>query len=250
MMLELFFEVVANLAENAQPHKQNAYLCGMKSMSKNFKAVLFDLDGTLINSLHDIADSMNRVLASKGYKTHDYDAYRYFIGNGLKNLVRKSLPDNEQSERNVTNLFEELLQEYEQNLLRKTRLYQGIPDLLDALTERNMRMGVLSNKADALTKAIAATLLSGWKFDAILGASEAFPRKPDPASALHLSQLLDCPPQSVLYVGDTSIDMKTAVAAGMYPVGVSWGFRTRDELLENGAKSLIEKPLDLLDLLA
>lgn len=222
----------------------------MTTPSAKYKAVLFDLDGTLINSLHDIADSMNRVLERKGYQTHDYDAYRYFIGRGLYNLVSRTLPESEKTERNIRNLYQELLQDYEANLLQKTILYRGIPELLDALVSQDIRLAILSNKADNFTKMIAAELLATWPFEVVLGAGENVPRKPDPAGALMVSDALGLKPAEFLYLGDTSTDMQTANAAGMYPVGVTWGFRSREELLENGAKSIIDKPMELMALLS
>lgn len=221
----------------------------MPTPSNPYKAVLFDLDGTLINSLHDIADSMNRVLEKKGYQTHDYDAYRYFIGRGLYNLVGRTLPEAEKTEQNIRNLYQELLRDYEVNLLQKTILYRGIPELLDALTSKNIRLTILSNKADHFTKKIAAELLKSWPFEVVLGSGDNVPRKPDPTGALMVCGALQLQPSDFLYIGDTSTDMLTANAAGMYPVGVTWGFRTRDELLENGAKTIIDKPLELLELL-
>ncbi|HET9570621.1 MAG TPA: HAD family hydrolase [Bacteroidales bacterium] len=221
----------------------------MFTNTKPYKAVLFDLDGTLINSLHDIADSMNRVLEKKGYQTHDYDAYRYFIGRGLYNLVSRTLPESEKNEQNIRNLYQELLRDYEVNLLHKTVLYRGIPDLLDALVSKNIKLTILSNKADDFTKKIAAELLKAWPFDVVLGSGENVPRKPDPAGALMISEALQIQPSEFLYVGDTSTDMKTAIAAEMYPVGVTWGFRTKEELLENGACTIIDQPLELMELL-
>jgi phosphoglycolate phosphatase len=228
-----------------QPN-QMTYLCRMEQQAFLFRSVLFDLDGTLINSLHDIADSMNRVLTAKGFRTHDYDAYRYFIGRGLRNLVVASIPEKNRCEQNIKNLFQELLQDYKKNLLHKTSLYKGIPELLDKLSERGIRMSILSNKPDALTHQIASELLKPWTFDIIMGSGETFPRKPDPAAALYISKTTSCPPESFLYLGDTSIDMQTALAAGMYPVGATWGFRTKEELLENGASALVDSPSELV----
>lgn len=222
----------------------------MPNPTNSYKAVLFDLDGTLINSLHDIADSMNRVLAKKGYQTHDYDAYRYFIGRGLYNLVGRTLPEAEKTEQNIRNLYQELLRDYEVNLLQKTILYRGIPELLDALVSKGIRLSILSNKSDNFTKTISAELLKAWPFEFVLGSSENVPRKPDPTGARMVCDALRLEPSDFLYMGDTSTDMQTAVAAGMYPVGVTWGFRTRDELLENGAKTIINTPIELLTLLA
>ncbi|MCX6308445.1 MAG: HAD hydrolase-like protein, partial [Bacteroidia bacterium] len=121
------------------------YLLQVFNKTKNaqmpsYKAVHLDLDGTLINSLHDIADSMNRVLEKKGYQTHDYDAYRYFVGRGLYNLVGRTLPESEKTEQNMRNLYQELLRDYEMNLLQSTILYRGISDLLDALVSKGIRL--------------------------------------------------------------------------------------------------------------
>jgi phosphoglycolate phosphatase len=221
----------------------------MNDKNHVFKAVLFDLDGTLINSLHDIADSMNRVLIKKGYETHDYDAYRYFIGRGLRNLVSNTLPNSERTEQNITNLFQELLQDYEYNLLNKTTLYKGVSELLNDLTDRKIRLSISSNKPDAFTKQIAEELLKPWHFEIVLGSGSSFPRKPDPSAALFICNEMGLQPKDFLYMGDTSIDMETASAAGMYGVGVAWGFRSKKELIEGGAKSIIDLPIQLLDLL-
>jgi len=127
-----------------------------------YQAVLFDLDGTLVNSLHDIADSMNRVLKSNGYQTHDYESYRLFVGKGLRNLVERVLPEGKKTEATISKLYQDLLNDYGANCLKKTQLYPDIPELLDQLTQRNTALTILSNKADTFTKKIAADLLSKW----------------------------------------------------------------------------------------
>jgi phosphoglycolate phosphatase len=214
-----------------------------------FKAVIFDLDGTLINSLQDIADSMNRALAEKGFPTHDYDSYRYFVGRGLRALVERALPEEQRIEENILELYADLLKDYGENCLNKTKLYHGIPELLDALKEKELKLAILSNKADALTKKITDELMSQWSFDVISGTKGEIPRKPDPAGAFLIMEAIGVLPEEVLYVGDTSVDMKTAIAAGMFPAGVTWGFRTKEELMENGAKAIVDKPKELLNLL-
>jgi phosphoglycolate phosphatase len=221
----------------------------MHSTKKNYKAVLFDLDGTLINSLHDIADSMNRVLAAKGYQTHGYDAYRYFIGRGLRNLVERTIPEGEKTEEKVARLYQDLLSDYGANCLEKTRLYHGIPELLDELSNKGLKLTILSNKADVFTKKIAAELMANWTLEVVLGSGGDVPRKPNPGGAQMICEMLGLHPSDFLYVGDTSVDMETAVAAGMYPVGVTWGFRNRSELKEAGAKAIIDTPMQLLELL-
>jgi haloacid dehalogenase superfamily, subfamily IA, variant 1 with third motif having Dx(3-4)D or Dx(3-4)E len=221
----------------------------MTQSRKKYKAVIFDLDGTLINSLQDIGDSMNRVLAAQGFPTHDYDAYRYFVGRGLRTLVGRALPEGQRTEEVVDVVYTALMKDYAIRCLDKTRLYEGIPEMLDSLTAQDLKLAILSNKSHNFTLKITDELVSNWPFKVILGTNEETPRKPDPTGAFHIIRKLGITPEEVLYVGDTSTDMKTAVAAGFFPVGVTWGFRTKEELLENGALAIIDKPQDLLNLL-
>jgi len=215
-----------------------------------FRALIFDLDGTLANTLEDIADNMNHVLALKGFPTHDYDAYRYFVGNGLYNLVIRCLPENVRTDAIITDCHNRMIAEYNLNYINKTHLYDGIPELLDALSLKGVKLAALSNKADQLTQKICSELLKSWKFDAIIGAGDRFPRKPDPASALFICEQMGVAPAQVCYLGDSDVDMKTAIAAGFYAVGAAWGFRPKQELVENGAMQVIDYPTDLSQLIA
>ncbi len=219
-----------------------------KLAMKNYQAVIFDLDGTLVDSLTDIADSMNNILLRFGYPTYSYEAYKYFVGNGLKNLVYNCLPEGEKTEEKATHCLSAMMEEYGKHYADKTHLYNGISELLDFLVLNKMKLAVLSNKADEITKKICNRLLSQWHFDIILGATENFPRKPAPNAALYISKQLNINTEKFLYLGDTNIDMKTANASGMFSVGVTWGFRTRQELQEGGAKMIIDFPTDLLSL--
>lgn len=214
-----------------------------------FRAILFDLDGTLLDTLEDLANSMNVVLSIHGMKTFPVDDYRYFVGKGLGELIRSVLPDNKVSDERVEEFLVEMRKEYTERWAENTRPYPGIPDLLDKLQKMNLPMAVLSNKADDFTNIMVKTLLSKWQFQIIRGLKDDLPPKPDPASALWIAQQIKILPGDFIYVGDTGIDMQTANAAGMYAVGAVWGFRTAEELKENGAKTLIENPLQLLDLL-
>lgn len=214
----------------------------------NYRAVIFDLDGTLADTLEDISDTMNRTLAACGYPTHGYDAYRFYVGNGLKNLVTQSLPEAAQTDEIIRVCHDRMVADYTLNYINKTRLYDGIPELLDALSRQNVRLAILSNKADAITQKICDRLLGNWKFEAIVGASERFPRKPDPESALFITYLMGVMPENVCYLGDSDVDMRTALAAGFYPVGAGWGFRPKEELIESGARKVIDSPTDLLQL--
>lgn len=211
-----------------------------------YQAVLFDLDGTLADSIEDIADSMNRTLRHFGFPEHSCDAYKYFVGKGLRNLTEVTLPEDRRDEQTIEACFRFLMNDYRGNYLNKTRLYDGMADLLDALSARGMKLAVLSNKADEITSKVCEVLLSPWSFQLILGATDRFPRKPEPDAALFIAGELGVLPEHFLYLGDTGIDMKTANAAGMMPVGVTWGFRREDELRNNGAGIIINHPLDLL----
>jgi phosphoglycolate phosphatase len=214
-----------------------------------YRAVVLDFDGTLLDTLQDLAESVNSVLARSGFPGHRLEDYRRFVGDGVEELARRVLPEGHRDEATVAETLTAVRAEYRQRWPNHTRPYEGIPELLDALTARGVRMAIVTNKPDDSTRTMAARLLPRWKFDVIVGATADLPRKPDPRGALEAAGHLGLPPASVLYVGDSDIDMKTANAAGMYAVGALWGFRTADELIKNGAKVLIRKPLELLELL-
>ena len=214
-----------------------------------YKAVLFDLDGTLLDTLEDIADSMNYVLSSFNMPTHEINAYKYFVGNGMDQLVYKSFPENCRNEALLVQGYEAMRVEYDKRCYDKTAPYKGIPEMLDELTAKGMKLTVLSNKPDHFTKTMTARLLGKWQFHPVLGVRPPIPKKPDPAGAFEILNELEIEPQEFLYLGDTGVDMITAKKAGMYAVGVLWGFRDADELNSNGAKVLIKEPADLIKLL-
>ncbi|NLC67883.1 MAG: HAD family hydrolase [Clostridiaceae bacterium] len=212
----------------------------------NYKAVIFDLDGTLLDSIEDLADSMNTVLEEAGYPAHDIETYKYYVGNGMKNLVLQSLPESHKDSRSVEHFIQRMQEEYSRRWNKKTRPYDGIPELLDKLREKNIQVAVLSNKPDKFTKLIVKELLSSWHFSAVYGDREGIPKKPDPGGALEIAGMLGLQPKNILYLGDTGVDMQTANNAGMFAVGALWGFRKKEEILSNGAAALISNPLDLL----
>jgi len=212
----------------------------------NFKAVIFDLDGTLLDTIEDLTDSMNAVLSRLGVGQHDVKAYKLMVGDGVEVLCRRALPENLRDEQTVGRSVEAMREEYGKRWRAKTRPYDGIPDLLDGLSARSVRMAVLSNKLDDFTRKCVDQLLSRWRFDAMLGARPDVPKKPDPSGAFELAERLNVSPGEVLYVGDTGTDMRTAVSAGMYAVGALWGFRTAGELLREGARMVLRTPFDLL----
>jgi len=214
-----------------------------------FKAVIFDLDGTLLNSLEDIADSANSVLSNHDLPTHKADDYKIFVGSGISELMTRALPEKERDPDTVDDYVKEYREEYARNWNARTKPYAGIAAMLDELVSRKIKLAVLSNKLHAFTKQCVNELLPRWKFNIVMGLQNDIPPKPDPTSALQIAKQLNIDPPHILYVGDSDIDMKTAVAACMHPVGVLWGFRTKEELQKNGAKTLIERPQELLELM-
>ncbi|MES0446970.1 MAG: HAD family hydrolase [Desulfobacterales bacterium] len=214
-----------------------------------FKAVLFDLDGTLIDTIDDIGDAVNRVLLNKGFTEHTISTYRQFVGEGSKTLITRALPEEHRNKNLISACLKEFVEDYSRNIVVKTKPYDGIPEMLDVLKVQGLKLAVLSNKPDSLTKKCVSTILSKWDFDVVLGQRDSVPLKPDPHGALEVAEKLAIPPANFLYLGDTAVDMKTAVSAGMFPVGVLWGFRTLKELKENGARAIIDEPLKVIDIL-
>jgi len=188
---------------------------------------------------------MNSILKSAGFPSHDVEAYKYFIGNGIRNLVKKALPEEYRDEETVASYHKLMTATYRENCLVKSKPYPGIIGLLDELKSRNVRLAVLSNKADELTKKIIEVLLPGY-FDIVIGMTNEEFRKPNPSGALEISKRWGTLPECIAYVGDTSTDMQTAKNAGMFAVGVTWGFRTKEELLSSGANQVIVHPAGLL----
>ena len=214
-----------------------------------YQAVLFDLDGTLLDTLEDLATAANRVLAAKRLPLHPIHAFRTFVGDGLTTLVERILPENQRSTEFVTAMVAAFKEEYARNWHERSVPYPGITALLDQLTAQGLRLSILSNKPDAFTRLCVRQLLPDWHFDPLLGQRPGVPKKPDPAAAIEITRLLGLRPAEILYVGDSGVDMRTALAAGMDAVGVLWGFRSADELRQAGAHHLIARPEELLPLL-
>jgi len=177
------------------------------------------------------------------------DAYRYFVGDGSTVLIERALPESARGSDVYRDCLAAFMADYDRSWKVKTRLYDGIAEMLDSLTARGIDMAILSNKSHEFTVKCVRDLLSRWQFRAVFGLREDVPRKPDPAGALEISRLLGAKPDRMLYMGDTATDMQTAVSAGMFPVGVLWGFRTREELLANGARALLQNPQELIHLI-
>lgn len=217
----------------------------------NFQAAIFDLDGTLINSLEDLADSANAMLASYGFPTHPLDPYRYFVGNGSRKLIERCLPKEKATD---PDFVEEALQRYKEIYAHhtedKTRPYVGILSALQMLQQQGIPMGICTNKHQSAADEIVAHMFPAGLFQAVVGDRPGLLRKPNPQKVLQMAEEFGVAPNCVAYFGDTSVDMDTAHHAGFYAVGVLWGFRPKGELVAHGADLLLASPREITEKLS
>jgi len=212
------------------------------------RAVLFDLDGTLLDTLEDLADAGNAALKACGYPTHSVTAYRMLVGAGVRKLFERALPAEAATQPAEIDRCAAVFRDvYGRSWHIHSRPYDGIPEMLAALTARGIAMAVLSNKPDEFTQACVREFFPEVPFDLVLGEKAGIPPKPDPSGARHIVATLGIPAAEFLYLGDTAIDMETARLAGMCPVGALWGFRSQEELVGAGAQFLIARPIELLE---
>ncbi|MCY2929261.1 MAG: HAD family hydrolase [Planctomycetota bacterium] len=214
-----------------------------------YGAVLFDLDGTLLDTIADLTEAMNDAMATLGHPPRTVEECKIFVGDGVVNFARRALPTEHNDDQTVGRCVKQMRVEYGKRWAQKTRPYPGIGQLLTELERRGVAMAVLSNKPQEFTELMVARLLGDWTFRAVHGARPDVAIKPDPGSALDIAREMGIEPREFLYVGDTDTDMQTAVGAGMFPVGALWGFRPGEELTRHGAKVLISTPGELLGLL-
>lgn len=213
------------------------------------KAVIFDLDGTLLDTLADIGNATNRALAQAGFPPHPLEAYRYFVGDGVHALITRALPPEKRDPAAIQHCVNLYRTDFGQNWNIQTRPFAGIPAMLDAIAAQGIKMAILTNKPHDFTLLTVAEFLAKWHFEKILGERAGLPKKPDPTGALEIARDLRCAPGEMLYLGDSAVDMQTARAANMFPVGALWGFRTEAELQAGGAARLVKQPLEILALL-
>jgi phosphoglycolate phosphatase len=210
-------------------------------------AIIFDLDGTLIDSLGDITAAANHALTSLGQPTHTREAYRLMVGYGADVLFQKALaPDAQHLLPEALATFKQF---YAQHPDDHTVLFPGVVEMLDALVQRSVPIAVLSNKPHGNTRLCVEQMLGRWQWSAVLGHRDGFAKKPAPDGALEIARQLGLAPHEVYFLGDAEPDVQTAVAAGMIPIGALWGYRDAELLKQCGARELIEKPQDLLDLI-
>ena len=213
------------------------------------RLVIFDLDGTLLNTIGDLAEAANEMLRRRNLPQHDYATYCTFVGNGIMRLVERALPEELRTPEGVAAARADFLAYYIEHIDCKTRPYAGIPELLAALQAEGIRLAVASNKFQAGTEKLIRSYFPEIRFEVVFGQRPEVPLKPDPAVVEEILTLTGVERKEVLYVGDSGVDMLTARAAGVRSVGVSWGFRARQELLESRADQIIDRAEELMELL-
>lgn len=213
------------------------------------KLVIFDLDGTLLNTIADLAMATNHALQQLGYPTHDTDTYRFFVGNGINKLLERSLPEEEKNEANTMRLRALFVPYYDEHNADLSTPYPGIPTLLQELQQRGLMIAVASNKYQSATVKLIHQYFPQISFVEILGQREGIPVKPDPSIVFDIIQKTGVGKEDVLYVGDSNVDMQTAHNAGVDAIGVAWGFRPRTELEALQPLAVIDKAEELLDYL-
>ena len=220
----------------------------LSKITNSIKLVTFDLDGTLVDTLEDLRQSVNQALEELSLPRHSSDSFRMNVGSGARFMIARSLPDDRQD------LLDTVLQMqkayYQEHLCDRSRAYPGIREMLNELKQGEYKLAVLSNKPDPYTREIIERLFEQDIFDIVMGNRQGMPLKPDPGCVLEIAGQLLVSAEQAAFVGDTSIDMQTANRAGMLAVGVSWGFREAEELRENGCQMLIDSPEELPALLS
>lgn len=212
------------------------------------KACIFDLDGTLVNSLYDLADSTNYALKQFGFPIHETEKYKYFVGDGMPKLIERTLPENARTEETKKAVLDCFMAYYREHYLDKTAVYDGITDVVNQLINNGVKVAVMSNKADEMAK-IVTNKLFGDIFSAVYGKRVGYPAKPDPTLTLELMSELGVSPCECAFIGDSGMDMAVAKNAGAFAIGVLWGFRKEEELLSNGADFIAKTPDDIIKII-
>lgn len=212
------------------------------------KLIIFDLDGTLLNTFEDLGNSVNYVLKKYGYPLHSMDNYKTFIGNGIDNLLTRSLPEDFADGEKFQCIRKDFVEHYEAHKYDLTRPYEGILNLLRELSEKEIQLAVASNKYDAATKELVARYFGEFEFQAVLGHREDKPKKPNPTIVYDILESTGISNEETLYVGDSAVDMKTAYNSDVRSVGVTWGFRSEEELRENYADFIVHHPREILQI--
>ncbi len=214
----------------------------------SFKAVFFDLDGTLANSILDLAFSVNLVLERNGYPTHPVKAFNYFVGDGIPKMIERALPEDKRDSETLLKIKNEFLEYYSEHYADKTVAYPGLCDVVATLKSKGFKLAVVTNKAQEVAEKLVKKLY-GDTFDFILGARPDIPAKPDPTGVFMVMEELGVTPTETAFVGDSSMDVMAGVNAGAYPIGVLWGYREKQELEKGGAKAFASDWEELLNII-
>lgn len=220
----------------------------LKLANEMKKAIIFDLDGTLLDTLTDIMESVNNILEKYNFPTHTKYEYQYFLGNGIEILTKKAFPRNI-STKEFNNYFQEVKQEYQSRQTLKTKPYSGIIEMLKELNKKGISIAILSNKPHEFTIPTIAHFFKEIKFDVVFGSRNNIARKPSSEAVYEILEILNVKAEECYFIGDSETDMQTGVNSGIDAIGVSWGFRTIDEMMQNGAKYIIDKPDEIISIL-
>ena len=213
------------------------------------KLMIFDLDGTLLNTIADLATATNQALASYGYPTHETDRYNYFVGNGIDKLFERALPEGEKTERNVLRIRERFIPYYDEHCTDFTKPYPHIPELLETIQRKGLRIAVASNKYQQATSKLIPFYFPNIQFAAVFGQRKGVPRKPDPTTVIDIMNRVGVSREETFYVGDSNVDMQTARHAHVDGIGVTWGFRPREELEKDHPFAIVDKAEEILSYL-
>ena len=212
------------------------------------KTAIFDMDGTVCNTIDDLADAVNYALNKLGYPLHSVEEYKYFVGNGITMLIYRALPKDKKTDADVAQARELMLDFYRVHFADKTVAYDGIIDLLNKLKEKGIHIACCTNKAHHMAQAVAEKLFCGI-FETVIGQTDDRPLKPDPFSVNEIMEKFGTTAGQTVFIGDSGVDMQTAARAGAISIGVTWGFRTEEELKENGAQYIAHAPLDIIKII-
>ena len=212
------------------------------------KAIFFDIDGTLLNTIEDLANACNYALTTLGYKTHEVEKYKTFVGNGRYKLVERMLPEDRRDMENIEKALKLFDTYYEKHMIDMTKPYDGIMEMLDSLINRGINIAVVSNKPHEFTTEVVKNYF-GDRFKVVYGHKKNTKEKPDPWAVLEVIEEFNVNKDECLYIGDSEIDINTAKNAGVKSVGVEWGFRGKGELEAAGANYIVNKPEQILEIL-
>lgn len=223
-----------------------SYLC---TIMKSYKLAIFDLDGTLLNTIGDLSVCCNHILAEEGLPTHTYQQYCNFVGNGVKRLVERAIPEELRTPDYIEEMRRRFVAYYYEHIDANTRPYDGIPELLAELQKLNIMLAVASNKFQAGVERLTNSFFGDIKWQIVLGGRDGIPAKPSPEIALEIIEKCGIKPSETLFIGDSGVDIQTAHAAGATSIGCAWGFRSIEELRENNAHHIVQHPSEILNII-